>query len=280
MNYRHIFHAGNFADLFKHAALLSWINAMQAENAALRILDTHAGAGLYDLSDPAQQRSREAEAGVSRLMARDIPLALKPLAERVAAYNPKGGVKVYPGSPRLICDALRPEDHYVGCELREEVFGLLSRALNGQGEARLEDGFGFARQEIKRKPSACYGLLIDPPFEQADDYLQISDTVATCLDAVQGGRGTVSALIWLPLKDLETLDSFVRRLEAGPLPQTLIAEARLRPLTDPMKMNGCALVAVNPPKGFETAVLAQAEAIVAALGEPTGRAKIWSVGQA
>lgn len=278
MNYQHIFHAGNFADLLKHAALLDWLRYLQAQTPALRVIDTHAGAGLYDLSDPAQLRSREAEAGIARLMTRDIPLALRDLSKHVMGYNPDGEVRLYPGSPRLVCDHLRPDDRYTGCELRESVFGLLSRALQGQGEARLEDGYDFAQNTIAAAPDRAYGLLIDPPFEQADDYVRIAETVRVALDATHKAGGRLSVLIWLPLKDLETLDSFVRRLEAGPLPHTLIAEARLRPLTDPMKMNGCALVVVNPPVGMDARLADQSEAIVATLGDPGGRSKVWAVG--
>ena len=107
MNYRHSFHAGNFADLVKHALVLWLVKARQAAG-PLTVFDTHAGAGLYDLSGDGA-RSKEAEAGVARLMtAEGRPPLMDALADRVAGFNPEGGVRFYPGSPLLIADALAP----------------------------------------------------------------------------------------------------------------------------------------------------------------------------
>jgi 23S rRNA (adenine2030-N6)-methyltransferase len=117
-------------------------------------------------------------------------------------------------------------------------------------------------------------LLIDPPFERADDYQRTAESVAEVLRAKPGAV----LLIWLPLKDLETLDGFVRRLEAiAPKPRAVISETRIRPLADPMRMNGCVLVAVGAPKGFDAELEAISQAVVETLGEPGGRTKLWRV---
>ena len=124
MNYRHSFHAGNFADLVKHALVLWLLKTRQGgadSGGPVTVLDTHAGAGLYDLSGDAV-RSREAEAGVARLIAAaDRPPLIEALAAEVSALNPDGGVRFYPGSPVLMARSLRPGDRYVGFELRDEV---------------------------------------------------------------------------------------------------------------------------------------------------------------
>ncbi|MBC6983686.1 23S rRNA (adenine(2030)-N(6))-methyltransferase RlmJ [Caulobacter sp. 17J80-11] len=276
MNYRHAFHAGNFADLVKHAALTRVLATLMAEPSPLTVVDTHAGAGLYDLTDPAQVRSREAEQGVARLMAAQTPPVFDALVAAVKARNPKGGVKVYPGSPALILDALRPQDRYVACELREDVHADLAEvvaAARKPAEARAADGYEQAAK-VARQTRGRMFLLIDPPFERADDYVRVVEAVHDVLRA----RPEAVVAIWLPLKDLETFDAFVRRLEAIEPPKTLLAEVRLRPLVDPMKMNGCVMAVVNPPAGAAADLQAIGDFVVEALGERGGKAKLWSVG--
>lgn len=270
MNYRHSFHAGNFADLVKHMLVLWLLKARQAAGPVM-VLDTHAGAGLYDLTGDAA-RSREAEAGVARLMAAEArPPLIEALAAEVATLNPNGDVRFYPGSPLLIARALRPEDHYVGFELREEVAGLLRESLRGFAGARGEigDGYDLVRAEAKQARGAL--VLIDPPFERPDDYLRAAETAATI---VKADPDAVVA-VWTPLKDLETFDGFLRRMATGASAPTLVAEARLRPLTDPMKMNGCAMVVVNPPAGADAAATEICGWVVQALGDAGARAEVW-----
>ena len=197
MNYRHSFHAGNFADLVKHALVLWLVTETQPSV----VLDTHAGAGLYDLSGDAA-RSKEAEAGVTQLMrAEGRPALMQALADRVAAINPGGGVRYYPGSPLLIADALAPGGRYVGFELNPPVRQMLDEALAGRTNAEAREGDGY---------------------------------------------------------DLA------------------VAEARLRPLTNPMKMNGCAMVVVNPPAGAEAVAAEICGWVAGALGEAGGRAEVWT----
>ncbi|WAC61048.1 23S rRNA (adenine(2030)-N(6))-methyltransferase RlmJ [Brevundimonas sp. SL130] len=270
MNYRHSFHAGNFADLVKHALVLWLVSTRQAAG-PLTVFDTHAGAGLYDLSGDAT-RSKEAEAGVARLMTdADLPPLMQALADRVAALNPDGGARFYPGSPLLIADALGNEDRYVGYELNPPVRALLDQALAARpnAEAREGDGYALATAEAARVRGPL--ILIDPPFEKPDDYVRSAETAL----AVVRRDPTATVAIWTPLKDLETFDGFIRRLQAKAGP-TLVAEARLRPLTNPMKMNGCALVIVNPPPGAEDAAQQVCAWVADRLGDPGGRAEIWS----
>jgi len=273
MNYRHGFHAGNFADLAKHAALLALLRRLRQDAPALLVVDTHAGAGAYDLSHPDFARSREAEAGIKALLGAKVPESLKPLADYVRAKNASAGfpdrVGLYPGSPVLVLDHLRAGDDYVGCELREDDFVLLRRQVEPRGQAVCEDGYPVAVQAADDDKDLLY--LIDPPFERADDYVRIVDV----LHDVLALRPDARALVWLPLKDLETYDAFLRHLELdlveGELarpPEILAAELRLRPLTNPMKMNGCALVAVNAPEGFAAQLEAIVGDVAAVFGEP------------
>lgn len=244
MNYRHAFHAGNFADLVKHAALLALLAELTARDGPLTVIDTHAGRGLYDLGGREAKASGEAEAGILRLMAaHDAPKVFEPLKRAVRALNGGKAVTRYPGSPWLIAEALRPEDRYVACELRAEEHEVLRGALKGRPNVRTlcVDGYEAV---VRDAPSTGRVLaLIDPPFEQPDDYDRIVETLAD----LRARNADAAALVWLPIKDLETLDSFLRDLEDAVVERIWVAEARMRPLTDPMKMNGCALVQLGGP---------------------------------
>lgn len=271
MNYRHAFHAGNFADLVKHA-LLGWILAgLTRAGGALTVIDTHAGAGLYELDAATAKASGEAAQGIGGLMAApDAPQPLAALKAAVAKLNPGGALRLYPGSPRLTADALRPADRLIACELREDDAGFLRQALKGaKAEVLVQDGYDAAA--ARAAPGQRLFVLIDPPFERADDYARAA---AAALAVVRRNPAAV-LLIWLPLKDLETFDSFLRRLEQGAAQGALVVETRLRPLSDPMKMNGCALVAINPPDGLDAAARQTADWVVRHCGEDGGEARVW-----
>ena len=274
MNYRHAFHAGNFADLVKHAALTRLMARLTADGAPLFVLDTHAGRGLYDLSGEEARRSGEAEAGIAKLMeAGDLPAAFAPLRAAVERLNPGGKVRFYPGSPRLIADAMRPGDRYLACELRPEEHQALAAILKGRPgvETLAADGYAAAVQRLP--PTGPALVLIDPPFERADDYVRCVDTLA----AIARRNPSAIVMIWAPIKDLETFDGFLREAEeagAGPL---TVVEARMRPLTDPMKMNGCALVLARSPADLDAELDEICSWTVRSLGEG-GQARVWRTG--
>lgn len=276
MNYRHSFHAGNFADLVKHALVLWLVEQMQAakaEGAPLTVIDTHAGAGLYDLTGDAV-RSKEAEAGIVKLMqATGRPPLIEALAAEVAAMNTGDQVRFYPGSPLLVARALRPGDRYLGYELNPPIVELLQAALEPYAGASglAGDGYALALEDARRAHAPL--VLIDPPFERPDDYVRAAETAQAIVKADPGAR----LAIWTPIKDMETFDGFLRRL-AGL--KVLACEARLRPLTNPMKMNGCAMVLVNPPAGAEAAGQEVCGWVAGALGAEGARAEIWQAGGA
>lgn len=272
MNYRHAFHAGNFADLVKHAALLDLLARMQAAPGALSVSDTHAGRGLYDLTGDEAQRSGEAKAGIVQLMqSPDLPPALQPLREAVARLNGGDAVGLYPGSPLLVAGALRKGDTYLGCELRPQEHSALGEALRSWPAAKTACADGYVEVAARLPKDGAVLVLIDPPFEKSDDY----ERCAAALAALTRKNPAAVVMVWLPVKDLETFDSFLREAEDaydGPL---LVAEARMRPLTDPMKMNGCALVIANAPEGFEAPLEQICEWTVSRLGSG-GKAQVWT----
>jgi len=271
MNYRHAYHAGNFADLQKHAILLSLLDVLKADAPSLSVIDTHAGAGGYDLSGEMARRSGEAEAGIFRLLAQgDAPAVFAPLVAAMRAMNGGKDGPLYPGSPLLIAGALRREDRYTACELRDDDFDLLRRSLAPYpfAQASKTDGYEAAAAKAGRGGRAF--ILIDPPFERSDDYARI---VEVTRQALQRDPSAVLA-IWTPLKDLETFDAFIRGLETV-TGDALVAEVRLRPLLDPMKMNGSAMVLVGAPAEVEPAVRMVTDWIVRHLGQAGGAARVW-----
>ncbi len=245
---------------------------MQAQPEPLCVIDTHAGRGLYDLSGDEAQRSGEAQAGIGQLMkAGDLPAAFQPLRAAVSDLNGGGATRYYPGSPLLVAGALRPGDSYLGCELRSEEHDALKAALKGKAGAKTVCADGFNEAATRTPVSGSVLILIDPPFEKSDDYRRIVTTISD----VTARNPKAVVLVWLPLKDLETFDAFVRDAEdayGGPL---LVAETRMRPLSDPMKMNGCALVVANAPADFAEPLTAICEWTVSRLGDK-GKARIWT----
>lgn len=268
LNYRHAFHAGNFADLVKHAALLQLLSRLAAKG-PLAVIDTHAGRGLYDLAGPEAQKSGEAEAGIARLMAtREAPAAFEPLTAAVRRLNGGDEARRYPGSPWLVAETLRPDDSYLGCELRAEEHQALAQALRGRKNAVAicADGYQVAARQA---PKGNVLVLIDPPFERADDYARIVETAA----AVRRRNPQAVLLVWLPLKDLATFDAFLGDFEdeAG---APMVAECRIRPLSDPMRMNGCAVVLLGSPADLAEPLEAICRWTAETLGQG-GEGRVW-----
>ncbi len=272
MNYRHAFHAGNFADLVKHGVLTALMDVLTREAGPLTVVDTHSGAGAYDLTGEMSRRSGEAAAGVFRLMAaKDSPPAFDALKAAVRSMNKGDEVVLYPGSPLLVAKALRNGDRYFACELREDDCATLAETLQpfANAVALNTDGYAAAVERIPAKGRAF--VLIDPPFERGDDYAQI----ARAAGAVRTKNAEATTAVWVPLKDLETLDRFLRELEDAAETPLLVAESRLRPLNNPMKMNGCAMVMVGAPEAVIEPAAVICDWVAARLGDPGGEARVW-----
>ncbi|HEV7383453.1 MAG TPA: 23S rRNA (adenine(2030)-N(6))-methyltransferase RlmJ [Phenylobacterium sp.] len=273
MNYRHAFHAGNFADLVKHAALLQLLARATGEGGPLTVIDTHAGRGLYDLAGVEAKKSGEAEAGIVRLMAAaDAPAEFAPLTATVRTLNGGAAARRYPGSPWLIAQALRPGDSYVACELRPDEHAALRDLMKARRGVRTLCADGYDVASAQTPGSGRTLVLIDPPFERADDYARIVETLA----GVRRRNPAATALVWLPLKDLETFDGFLRDLEDEVRAPALVAETRMRPLTDPLKMNGCALVLLGAPADMGGVLEAVCGWTARALGD-RGEARVYGL---
>jgi 23S rRNA (adenine2030-N6)-methyltransferase len=266
MNYRHVYHAGNFADVAKHAILLELLAHLQATPEPLTVMDTHAGAGVYDLAGPEARRTGEAQAGIARLMAApDAPKAFRRLKAAVAGLNAEGPITLYPGSPRLIAERLRIGDRLIACEARSDDHAALTDVMRGflSAQAIMTDGWAYAARQAPRDPARLL-LLIDPPYEASDDAMQAANL---CRRILATNRLAVIA-IWAPIKDLMAFDALAGRIEdaAGDQP-ILVSETRLRPLSDPMRLNGAAVLIINPPAGFGAPAKEIVDWVAASAGE-------------
>ena len=265
MNYRHVFHAGNFADVMKHAILLQLLSILQTDGAPLTVIDTHAGAGMYDLRGAEAARTGEAASGIARLMDSAAPEIIQPLIAAVRAVNAKRETRWYPGSPLLIARNLRNRDRLMACELRADDYASLKTVLPRQAGAEVLRADGFATARAQAGGAKRLLVLIDPPYERTDEITQVLGAIA----AVRAASRNAVIALWAPIKDLDGFDALAGRVEdAAPGASILVAEMRLRPLDDPLRLNGSAMLVVNSPP----ALLVTAQETVAFMTEVLGEA--------
>lgn len=256
MNYRHAFHAGNFADCMKHALLISLLGLMTRKPSPLFVLDTHAGRGSYDLMGEAE-RTGEWRQGIARLIPPPPALGFYVgLAERLGFY---------PGSPRFIRARLRPGDALACCELHPEDHAALKHLFRGEPAVAVHHRDGYEAIGALLPPVQRRGLvLIDPPYEQPGEFERVTQALVT--GAARFGHGVYAA--WYPIKHRSPVTEFHAALQATGLRDMVAAELWLRPPTDPDRLNGCGLVVRNPPFGFEAEAKAILVALRDVLGEP------------
>jgi len=229
MNYRHAFHAGNFADVLKHAVLTLALEILAEKDKPFAVLDTHAGRGRYDLALEAR-RTGEWQGGIGRLLAaKDRPAELKRYIEIVRSFNRRLGgtdseLRHYPGSPRIVRALLRPGDRMVACELHEEDGLALRREFAGdpQVEVKRSDGYG-ALKALLPPPERRGLVLIDPPFEAKDEFAVLQRALSQALRRFATG----SYLIWYPVKDAVGVAGFKAFLESTKAKRTLAAELQV-----------------------------------------------------
>ena len=201
MNYRHAFHAGGFADVIKHIVLARMLAYLQEKPAPFRVIDTHAGAGRYDLAGDEARRSGEWLTGIARVMQARFSEAAQPLVgpylDIVRAFNPPGELKAYPGSPLIARAMLRPQDRLTACEIEPNARKQLIDALRRDTQARVVDLDGWTALPAFVPPNERRGLvLIDPSFEQKDEFETLADGFAEAYAKWPTG----SFLIWYPVK--------------------------------------------------------------------------------
>ena len=252
MNYRHAFHASNFADVLKHVVLSRVLVHLREKAGAFRVIDTHAGAGLYDLTSSEATRGGEWQDGIGRLMDASLPKPaaelLAPYLEAVRALNPSGSLRSYPGSPVLAQHFLRSQDRLIACELEPNAANALRRSLRGDERAKAIEIDGWTGLTAYIPPVERRGVvLIDPPFEEKGDYTRL----ANALDTARRKWASGTYLLWYPIKGRPEPDALAKRIRRLAIPKVMRVELTVSPLSDPSRLNGCGLVILNPPWKLE-----------------------------
>lgn len=252
MNYRHAFHAGNFADVHKHSVLARILVHLRLKPSAFRVIETHAGAGRYDLFGSEPTRSGEWRDGIERIWrARPDTTSrslLAPYLEAVAALNPDGRLQLYPGSPLIAANLLRSQDRLLACEVEPNAAALLARALGGNARAKALTIDGWMALGAFLPPKERRGLVfIDPPFEDAADFSRLSSAIAAAHDKWPGG----TYMLWYPIKERAAPEALARRLKKLAVPNILRSELMLGPPRAEAGLCGSGLIVVNPPFTLE-----------------------------
>jgi len=247
MNYRHAYHAGNFADVVKHAVLCRILMHLREKPAAFRVIDTHAGAGRYDLGGVEAGKTQEWKSGIGRVMNAKIEAPvqalLAPYFDAVAACNPGGGLAAYPGSPAIVQSLLRSQDRLIACELEPQAAAALEGHLRGDARAKAIAIDGWTALLAYVPPKERRGLvLIDPPFEQPGEFSRM----AQGLQAAHRKWPSGIYLLWYPIKDMAEVAIFTKRVARLGIAKMLRVGLSLAG-NGATGLRGSGLIIVNPP---------------------------------
>lgn len=246
MNYRHLYHAGNFADVVKHVTLIILLEKLSEKTAPFCFLDTHAGIGLYDLQSDQAKKSQEYSNGISKIMCAEknaMPLSVKKYVAIVEKYNADHSVAYYPGSPFIAEECLRAQDQMILCELHSEDYLVLKNNFNSSKQTAVHHMDGYLSMKAFLPPKLKRGLvLIDPPFEASNEFAKIQEAVRISLQHWRAGR----FLIWYPIKDENKVKPFYRAMRALSASIGRV-EFQLNDVSDEDRLHAFGLMLVNPP---------------------------------
>ena len=242
MNYRHVYHAGNFADVLKHIVLLLCLDYLQKKEGPLCVIDAHGGAGVYDLRSEKSSKTREWERGIGRLQ--NCPVAPDDLELYLSLLRDDLQTGRYPGSPLLIARRLRPQDRLIANELHEPTFEVLGHNLAPFKNARAMrmDAYECIRAHIP--PKERRGLvLIDPPFEKNDEF----ETLARQMRQWKKRWETGVFMLWYPIKAHLPVAALIDAAQSLAFRRTWRTETLILPRDHPETLNGCGVIVFNAP---------------------------------
>ena len=273
MNYRHAFHAGNFADVLKHFVLVETLLRLAAKDAPLGFLDTHAGRGLYPLDDIAMQRGGEFRTGILPVLAAPAPPAA--LARYIALVRRLGGgdgaLGAYPGSPLIAVDLLREQDRAAFCELEPLEAGALRAQLRGERRAAVHERDGYeALGALVPLPEKRGLVLIDPPYEDPLEF----DRLARTLVQTHRRWPTGVYAIWYPVTRDGGAARFLAQMQASGVRRQLVAELMLRRPDSPVGLNGAGMLLINPPFRLADTLREGTQWLAGLLAPGEGRARV------
>lgn len=271
MNYRHAYHAGNFADVMKHVVLTRIIEYLKRKDKAFRVIDTHAGVGVYDLSSAEAQKTGEWRGGIGRLQSAELSAVPKALLEpylgAVRAFNEGSGLHSYPGSPAISRHLLRPQDRLTAIELHPADAAMLRARFAGDFQTRVIELDGWLALGAHLPPKEKRGLvLVDPPFEAEGEFDRL---VGGLQKAWRRWPGGVYAL-WYPIKDRDEVARFRERLGASGIPKMLDIRLEIRGTSAEPRLDGSGMVVVNPPFELEGELEAVLPALLSVLRDGPG----------
>ncbi len=275
MNYRHAFHAGNFADVLKHAVLARILDYLKRKPGAFRVIDTHAGIGLYDLTSEEAQKTGEWRGGIGRLMEGTLPdsaaALLRPYLDTMRAFNAEGGIRYYPGSPLVTRHLLREIDRLTAIELHPDDSAALRDRFVGDWQVRVIALDGWLALGAHVPPKEKRGLvLVDPPFEKEGEFDRLVNGLVKAYRRWPGG----TYALWYPVKDRDAVERFRARLGETGIEKMLDIVLEIRTPSAEPRLDGCGMVVVNPPYVLEEEMSVLLPALCGILGESGARA--WS----
>src|SRR5689334_13390782 len=278
MNYRHAFHAGNFADVVKHLALVSILLHLRKKESAFAVIDSHAGRGIYDLRGEAAERTGEAQKGIERILAAASRSSRSALLGRYIEIVKAAGEGFYPGSPLIAARLLRRQDRFVGIEKHPDEAAALAKALAPFANLRSECADGYVRLKALLPPAERRGLvLIDPPFESPDEFQQVARALGEALARFANGI----YLIWYPVKSAGEAHAFAGEVLAAGAKRVVRVSIELAAEQGSAKerLTAAGLIIVNPPFGFAEE-MTEALGVAAPLLSPTARSQVrWLAGE-
>lgn len=249
LSYRHSFHAGNHADVLKHIVQSLIITALKEKEKPFLYLDTHAGAGRYQLSSEQATKTQEYLSGIARIWQQpDLPETLLPYIDAIKALNPQDTLKFYPGSPLIARHLLRPQDKLQLTELHPGDFPLLRGEFRHDERAIVARSDGFQQLKAKLPPVSRRGfVLMDPPYEMKTDYQSVIDSI------VEGYKrfGTGVYALWYPVVIRSQIKRLCRGIEATGIRSILQIELAIRPDSSQHGMTGSGMIVINPPWKLE-----------------------------
>lgn len=257
MNYKHSYHAGNFADVVKHVVMMALISHMTRKEAPFCYIDTHSGPGLYDLSSEFSTKTKEFEGGIEKIIQQGQPPALiRRYLDVVHKINNKlssakyASLRYYPGSPLIARELIRPSDRIIACELHPQEYQTLKNTFAGDKQVAVHHTDGFLGLKAFLPPKERRGLvLIDPPYEDPDEFTRIAHSLPIALKRFETG---VYA-IWYPIKERTREERFFRALKDNINKDIVAIELTIYPdLAN--HLNGCGVVIINPPYQFDKTV--------------------------
>jgi 23S rRNA (adenine2030-N6)-methyltransferase len=271
MNYRHIYHAGNHADVFKHVVLLGLLNHLARKASPFCVMDTHAGAGEYLLHSEEAGKTAEAEGGILKFIGKQaLPELLQQYLNQIIACNPVGTIVQYPGSPLITAHSMRDQDRLLLCEIQHQEVEQLRKLFKHDQRVAVHQRNGYEAMQALLPPKDKDGktlrglVLIDPPYESQEAEF---DTVLQALQGALQRWPTACYAVWYPIKQRKTLNAFFRNIEKLAAKSILDTQLLIREDNSPLRLNGSGMLLINPPFEFDKALTESLKSLTRLLEE-------------